>query len=81
MLVALFNNGFKSQEILKQSDPNEILKIPGFGKELVRAIFTFLMGDEFADDVLGPSPRAEEQVSEDIEFSRPQKSLDDFFGN
>ncbi len=77
----LFKNGFKTQEILKQSNPNEILKIPGFGRELVRAIFTFLLGDEFTDEVLGPVKKEEEEITESVEFSRPQKSLDDFFGN
>ena len=75
----LFNNGYKSQEILRRSDPNDILKIPGFGKELIRTIFTFLLGDELVDEVLGPAQKDEEKETEEIVFSRPQKSLDDFF--
>lgn len=73
----LYDKGYKTRKILKQTDPNEILKIPGFGKELVKGIYTNLLGDDFKLTDLKDDPSVKEQ--EDKTYVIPQKQLDDFF--
>lgn len=74
----LYDKGFKTRKIIKQTDPNEIIKIPGFGKELVKGIYTHLMGDDFkAVDLTDDS--SEDSEGENSSYIVPQKQLDDFF--
>ncbi len=76
---ALYDKGFKTQEILKEVNPNDIMKISGFGKELVKNIFTHLLGDSFSDTSLAEDSKHEEKIEEGFDSAPPQKLLDDFF--
>ncbi|MEE9410416.1 MAG: DEAD/DEAH box helicase [Candidatus Heimdallarchaeota archaeon] len=75
---ALFSRGYQSQEILKKTEPKEILKVPGFGKELVKSIYTFLLQEDFSEEVLSSFPEDEGDEIEETTISQPQKLLDDF---
>ncbi|MFW9852008.1 MAG: DEAD/DEAH box helicase [Candidatus Thorarchaeota archaeon] len=75
----LFDKGYKTKEILKETDPKEILKIPGFGTELVKAIFSHLLGDKFSEKDIGKNLETKDTEIEETSISFPQKSLDDFF--
>ncbi|MHA1667679.1 MAG: DEAD/DEAH box helicase [Candidatus Heimdallarchaeaceae archaeon] len=74
----LFDNGYVTRKLLKQAHPEEILKIPGFGKELVKNIFTNLLDEESFkkySNLFNGEAEVEERVGEgDI-----QMQLDDFF--
>jgi len=74
----LYDKGFTSRQILKQTDPNKIIKIPGFGKELVKNIYTHLLGDNFNMKDLRDSS-SDNAEDTDKNLSIPQKQLDDFF--
>ena len=74
----LYDKGFTSRQILKQTDPNKIIKIPGFGKELVKNIYTHLLGDNFNMKDLRDSS-SDNAEDPDKNLSIPQKQLDDFF--
>jgi helicase len=74
----LFDKGYKTREILKQTKPSEIIKLSGFGKELVKSIYSNLLGEKFVEREIGPTSE-EEKAASDILSSIPQKSLDDFF--
>ena len=76
---ALYDKGLKSQEILKETNPNEIMKISGFGKELVKNIYTHLLGDGFSETSLGEDSKQKDEIEEDNNSTPPQKMLDDFF--
>ncbi len=75
---ALFSRGYQSQEILRKTDPKEILNVPGFGKELVKSIYTFLLQEDFSEEVLSSFPEDEGDEIEETTISQPQKLLDDF---
>ncbi|MCK5141721.1 MAG: hypothetical protein KAQ70_05970, partial [Candidatus Heimdallarchaeota archaeon] len=74
----LFDKGYKTREILKQTKPSDIIKLSGFGKELVKSIYSHLLGDKFVEREIGSSSEEEKDTS-DILTSIPQKSLEDFF--
>ena len=76
---ALYDKGYKTKEILKETNPNEIMKISGFGKELVNNIFSHLLGDGFSGTDLAEDSKQEEKAEEDYNTTPPQKLLDDFF--
>ncbi|MHA1347174.1 MAG: helix-hairpin-helix domain-containing protein, partial [Candidatus Heimdallarchaeaceae archaeon] len=73
----LFNKGYKTRDILKQTKPSDIMKLSGFGKELVKSIYSHLLGDKFVEKELGST--GEEEATVDTLTSIPQKSLDEFF--
>ena len=75
---ALFDKGYTSRKILKQTDPNLIIQIPGFGKELVKIIYSYLLGSDFRLDKIEDdhSETSEEEILSD---NSSQKLLDDFF--
>ena len=75
----LFDKGFKTREILKETNPKEILKIPGFGTELVKSIFSNLLGDKFSEKEIEKNLEEKDTEIEETTISFPQKSLDDFF--
>jgi helicase len=75
---SLFNKGYKTQEILKQTDPIEIINIPGFGTELVRSIYSHLMGDKFVEEKLGKIIKKKDNERNE-NFVQPQRQLEDFF--
>ncbi len=75
---SLFDKGYETREILKQTDPEEIIKIPGFGTELVRSIYSHLLGDKFVEEKLGKIVKTKEEEKNE-NFIQPQKQLEDFF--
>ncbi len=74
----LFDKGYKTREILKQTKPSDIIKLAGFGKELVKSIYSHLLGDKFVEREIDQTSE-EEKADSDILTSIPQKSLDEFF--
>jgi helicase len=74
----LFDKGFETGEILKKTEPEEIIKIPGFGTELVRSIYSHLLGDKFVEEKLGKVVKKKDEEKNE-NFSQPQKQLEDFF--
>ena len=75
---ALFDKGYETTEIIKQTNPEEIIKIPGFGPEIVRAIYSHLLGENFVEEKLGKISKVKEDENNEI-FYQPQKQLEDFF--
>ncbi|MHA1954490.1 MAG: hypothetical protein ACW96U_11155, partial [Candidatus Heimdallarchaeaceae archaeon] len=75
---SLFDKGYETREILKQTNPEEIIKIPGFGTELTRSIYSHLLGDKFVEEKLGKIVSKEEEDKNE-NFTQPQKQLEDFF--
>ena len=55
------------------------MKISGFGKELVKNIYTHLLGDGFSETSLGEDSKQKDEIEEDNNSTPPQKMLDDFF--
>jgi len=74
----LFDKGYKTREILKKTKPSDIVKLSGFGKELVKSIYSHLLGDKFVEREIGTTSEEEKSTS-DILTSIPQKGLEDFF--
>ncbi len=74
----LFDKGYETTEIIKQTDPDEIIKIPGFGPELVRAIYNHLLGEKFVEEKLGKITKVKDDETNET-FYQPQKQLEDFF--
>ncbi len=74
----LFNKGYSSQEIIKQTNPTEMQKIPGIGTEIVKSIYNHLFGEKKSLEMLQELP-SEESEENSGEYSQSQKSLEDFF--
>ena len=75
---SLFDKGYETQKILKQTNPEEIIKIPGFGTELVRSIYSHLLGDKFVEEKLGKVVKKKDE-EKNGNLVQPQKQLEDFF--
>ena len=73
----LFKNGYKTGQIIKDTKPEDIIKLSGFGPELVKSIYSHLLGDKFVESDI--SSTADEEAHSDLLSSIPQKNLDDFF--
>ncbi|MHA2358526.1 MAG: helix-hairpin-helix domain-containing protein, partial [Candidatus Heimdallarchaeaceae archaeon] len=74
----LYDRNFKSREILKKTDPEEIIKIPGFGTELVRVIYSHLLGDDYVESKLGKVHTISDEDEKSDRNSHPQRLLEDF---
>ena len=74
----LFNKDYTSQEIIKQTNPAEMQKIPGIGTEIVKSIYNHLFGEKKSLEMLQELP-GEESEENSSEHSQSQKSLEDFF--
>jgi len=72
----LYDKGYKNREILKKANPDELIKLPRFGKELVRSIFEYLTEGKVTEDIFSDLSLKE---SEESRMESNQKSLDEFF--
>ncbi len=77
----LFDKGYKTLDLLKQANPQDILALSGFGKEIVKSIYDYLLGSKKSDDLLQgiKSSESEENELEEEEKNVKQKSLDYYF--
>ncbi|MHA1852769.1 MAG: helicase-related protein, partial [Candidatus Heimdallarchaeaceae archaeon] len=73
----LFDYGIKSPKDIIDTSPEELCKIPGIGTEIVRNIYTHLLGKEKTQEILGElSTQETENKTEDKQYG--QKTLEDF---
>ncbi len=83
----LFNNGYKTRKDLEKANAIDLIKLPGFGKELVRSIIESVKGEKMLEKELKSLDKEKNKTNEDKEQYTPnnepksddgQKSLSDF---